>query len=258
MPDSGQKPAIVLIPGIQGRWEWMAPAVHALEADYRVLTFSLSDVPTPPDNGSAPGWFNSWASHIDGLLGSAGVSKAIVSGVSFGSLVAIHYAAVRPGSTSALVLASPPGPQLGDDPDYDARLRSPVLALPGFAVRGMMRMAPEIAATHPGWIDRVKFAVPQTARVLAAPPSPRLMAEWVREWRRTDFAALSRRITAPTLVVTGDPALDRIVPVDSSREYLSLIQGARYACLPRTGHLGVVLQADRFARMVRDFVHDVS
>ena len=93
----------------------------------------------------------------------------------------------------------PPGPQLGDDPDYDARLRSPVLALPGFAVRGMMRMAPEIAATHPGWIDRVKFAVPQTARVLAAPPSPRLMAAWVNEWRRMDFAALSRRITAPTL-----------------------------------------------------------
>jgi pimeloyl-ACP methyl ester carboxylesterase len=258
MPDSGEEQALVLIPGIQGRWEWMAPAVHALEADYRVLTFSLSDVPDPPQNGHADGWFDCWARHIDRLLAAAGVSKAIVSGVSFGSLVAIHYAAVRPGSTSALVLASPPGPQLGDDPDYDARLRSPVLALPGFAVRGMMRMAPEIAATHPGWIDRVKFAVPQTARVLAAPPSPRLMAAWVNEWRRMDFAALSRRITAPTLVITGDPALDRIVPVESSREYLTLIQGARYGQLPRSGHLGVVLQADRFARMVRDFVHDVS
>ena len=37
---------VVLMPGIQGRWEWMAPAVDALAERCRVITFSLCDEPT--------------------------------------------------------------------------------------------------------------------------------------------------------------------------------------------------------------------
>ena len=41
MLDIGTGPALVLIPGIQGRWEWIAPTAHALARTFRVLTFSL-------------------------------------------------------------------------------------------------------------------------------------------------------------------------------------------------------------------------
>ena len=44
--DVGSGPAIVIVPGIQGRWEWMKPAVDALSADCRVITFSLADEPS--------------------------------------------------------------------------------------------------------------------------------------------------------------------------------------------------------------------
>jgi hypothetical protein len=43
--------------------------------------------------------------------------------------------------------------------------------------------------------------------------------------------------------------------VESSREYLGLIRGARHEVLNRTGHLGVVLRPERFAKMVVDFGH---
>ena len=39
--DVGAGRPIVLIPGIQGRWEWMQPAVAALAVRFRVITFSL-------------------------------------------------------------------------------------------------------------------------------------------------------------------------------------------------------------------------
>jgi len=38
MVDVGSGPAIVLIPGIQGRWEWMRPSIRALAGKWRVLT----------------------------------------------------------------------------------------------------------------------------------------------------------------------------------------------------------------------------
>src|SRR5262245_54264046 len=97
MPDSGQKTPIVLIPGIQGRWEWMAPAVKALDPDFEVLTFTLSDVPKPTGApAAADGWFGRWTEHIDRLLDQAGGGPAVIAGVSFGGLVALWYAAARP------------------------------------------------------------------------------------------------------------------------------------------------------------------
>ena len=41
--DVGSGPPLVMIPGIQGRWEWMKPAVDALARRCRVITFSLAD-----------------------------------------------------------------------------------------------------------------------------------------------------------------------------------------------------------------------
>ena len=42
MIDVGTGTPLVLVPGLQGRWEWMRPAVDALAQHFRVLTFSLA------------------------------------------------------------------------------------------------------------------------------------------------------------------------------------------------------------------------
>jgi pimeloyl-ACP methyl ester carboxylesterase len=63
------------------------------------------------------------------------------------------------------------------------------------------------------------------------------------------------RITAPTLVITGDPALEHVVPVESTRRYVDLIRGARCVMMERTGHLGVLTQPQRFAALVSEFVN---
>ena len=62
------------------------------------------------------------------------------------------------------------------------------------------------------------------------------------------------RITAPTLIVTGERELDRVVPVDVTREYVNLIAGARHTTLDRTGHLGSITRPEAFAALVREFV----
>jgi hypothetical protein len=44
--DRGGGTPVVVIPGIQGRWEWMKPAIDALAQRCRVITFSLADEPS--------------------------------------------------------------------------------------------------------------------------------------------------------------------------------------------------------------------
>jgi 3-oxoadipate enol-lactonase len=262
--DRGQGSPVVLIPGIQGRWEWMAPAIEALSARTRVLSFSLDEGNTP-GAGMDPGrperrhraeaeTFEAWVRLIDHVLDSAGIARAAIAGVSFGGLIAVRYAAQRPERVASLVLVSAPSPRWPLDRRRRMYLRHPHLALPLFAARGAASLLPETFAARVTWRSRVTFGVFYAVRAVRFPVSPRRMAAWVRAWQATDLETDCRHIAAPTLVLTGEPGLDRQVPVASTRQYLGLIRGARYAQLRRTGHIGLVSRPDEFASVVTSFV----
>ena len=108
--DVGTGPPLILVPGIQGRWEYMRPAVAALSAHFRVLTFSLSGERHSGRHYDSARGFDDFADQLEAVLDARGISSAIVCGVSFGGLIALRFAARRPDRTLALVLASTPGP----------------------------------------------------------------------------------------------------------------------------------------------------
>jgi pimeloyl-ACP methyl ester carboxylesterase len=58
------------------------------------------------------------------------------------------------------------------------------------------------------------------------------------------------------LVVTGEPGLDRIVPVDVTRRYLDEFETAEHVVLKRTGHIGLVTRPDAFAGVLDRFMND--
>ncbi|MES1255962.1 MAG: hypothetical protein ABUS56_10165, partial [Acidobacteriota bacterium] len=60
--DEGSGPALVLVPGIQGRWEYLRPAIAALAPGFRVLTFSLADEPSA---GGAGGRTRGFADYVE-------------------------------------------------------------------------------------------------------------------------------------------------------------------------------------------------
>ena len=68
-----------------------------------------------------------------------------------------------------------------------------------------------------------------------------------------DASGACARITAPTLIVTGERTLDHVVSVDGSVGYVSMIRGARGVVLERTGHLGSITRPADFAAIVREF-----
>jgi 3-oxoadipate enol-lactonase len=241
----GQGPPIVLIPGIQGHWQWMAPAVAALSRHHHVSTFSLEAT------GSV---FDRSAARIDALLDAAATRATAVVGVSFGGVLAVHYAATRPDRVSALVLVASPGPRWQFGRAANHSLAHPWRAAPAFVSGAIGRLAPEIMTALPTWPGRLRFAAEYAARAVRRPIWPPRMARWARDWQSRDVVAICRLVRARTLVVTGERGLDRVVPFDSTREYVDLIPGAQHAVLTGTGHVGFVSKPGEFARLVGDFI----
>jgi 3-oxoadipate enol-lactonase len=254
--DLGTGVPLVLVPGIQGRWEWMRPAAEALAKRTRVVTFSLCG-----DPGSGCGidpalGFDSFIGQIDAALDGARVPAAGICGVSYGGLVAVRYAAMRAQRVICLILTSSPGPTWRPDARARRYVRAPWLHVPAFVVGSGRGLWPEISDAFPPLTHRLRFAVSHLGRVLTWPASPARMSQRVTLLSGVDFVADAARVTAPTLVVTGEPHLDRVVPVESTREYLQYIAGARAVTLEHTGHIGLLTRADRYADVVSGFVTD--
>jgi 3-oxoadipate enol-lactonase len=241
--DRGNGPALVLIPGIQGRWEYMRPAVDALSRVFRVITFSL----TADD-------LDGHVREVDAAIAHACVDRAVICGVSFGGIVAARFAATHPERTSALVLVSTPAAGWKVPSRHRLYARLPWLLGPLFLAESPWRMHAELQAAFPDGRTRRAFKGTVLRTLLSAPVSLGRMAARARIMNATDLRPDCARIDAPTLIVTGEPALDHVVPVQSSHEFVRLIRGARAEAIPRTGHLGLVTRPDVFVAIMTRFV----
>ena len=103
--DRGSGIPIVVIPGIQGRWEWMAPALDALSERCRIITFSLADEPSArwPARGRG---FDAYVEQVAQALDACGLERAVICGVSYGGLVAAAFARRYQDRVAGLALVS--------------------------------------------------------------------------------------------------------------------------------------------------------
>jgi 3-oxoadipate enol-lactonase len=253
--DHGSGPPVVIVPGLNGRWEWMRPALENLSQSCRAISYSLSG-----DFGSgvpmdADPTFDDYVDQLESVLDAAGVERAAICGVSFGGVIALRFAATRRARTSALIIASSPAPGWTPTMQQARGLSRPWLSAPAFVANAPARLFPEIRAAVSTWPQRIGFVAAQTARVIAAPIIPPLMASRIHGMQQLDFKADCASVQAPTLIVTGEEGLDKVVPVGVTRTYAALIRGARYEVMKGTGHIGVLTRPAAFADIVGGFAH---
>ena len=253
--DRGNGPPVIVIPGVQGRWEWMRPALDALSRHCRTISYSLRGDFRSGFRVERELGFEGHLRQLDALFERIGLGRAILCGVSYGGLIAVRYAATRPSRVSGLVLVSAPGPGWTPSERQARYVSRPWLSAPLFVATGPLRLWPEIQAALPRWRSRASFAIAHTFRILRAPAIPGLMALRVRQQEGIDFHRDCRRIQAPALVVTGEEHLDRVVPVHVTERYAQLIPCVQHIRMDRTGHIGLVTQPERFSGLVSEFAH---
>ena len=255
--DLGSGPPVVLIPGIQGRWEWMAPTIDALATRCRVVTFSLCDEPTSgfdcnPEHGT-----ENYYRQLEEVLRRADLQEAVLIGVSYSGPIAAEFTARWPERVRGLVLVSALPPDWTPNPRARFYLRAPRLLSPLFLIDAPTRAFREVRAALPSPWERLRFSAGQVRRVTRAYVSPARMATRIRWHEKHQFGDPSL-ITRPVLVITGEDRLDRVVHPDLTRRYLVAVRDVRHEVIPGTGHLGLLTKPAEFAEMVRRFADEVG
>lgn len=253
--ERGAGAPLALIPGVQGRWEYSRALVHALARSYRVITFSLCDERTG-DPTRQP--IDVFADQVEAALDRLGLDRAAIVGVSFGGLVALRFAATRPQRTSALALVSAPGPRWHLRPRHDLYARFPRIFGPVFLMESPFRLRREVAAALPGWRARVAYLREQASIIASAPVSLVRMAARARLIGSYDRVTDAGLVSAPTLIVQGEDALDHVTGSGGTGDYAQLISHARHAAMGGTGHIGAVTQPDACAALIHQFLVDAG
>ena len=255
--ERGTGTPVIVIPGIQGRWEWMTPAIDALAQHCRVITFSLCDEPTSGFDVDAGRGIDNYMRQLDQVFDQAHLERAVLVGVSFAGPIAMEYSVRHPDRVDGLMLVS----ALPTDwtPDARARfyMRAPILLSPLFFVDAPIRASRELRAALPHITDRIVFGLQQSKRLLYYFLSPRRMTtrlKWLGQFQFSDPATFGK----PVWLITGEDGLDRVVKPELTLRYLRALPRARHEVLPRTGHLGTVTKPDEFSEVVRRFLNELS
>ena len=234
---AGDGPVEILsIPGYVHHLDiwWNAPTdrlVRTLTSIARLLVFDkrgigLSDRPEEID-------LDGWVRDALAVLDAAAVDRAVVFGVSAGSLTALQLAAQHPERVRGLVLfagfarqLAAPDYDIGHDPDLvDAYART-LEAGWGTGVQ-LSTAAPSLA--------RDPTVRSYWARYQRLSASPAAAMRYLRVTLDADVRGLLADIKVPTLVVHAER--DVLVPVEQGRYVADHIDGAEFVVLDSDVHL---------------------
>jgi pimeloyl-ACP methyl ester carboxylesterase len=255
MFDKGSGSPVVVVQPLQGRWEWMQRFLQALSTECRVITYTLCGDIGSEGCPDAPQAFDRYVEQLDNVIESARIERFALCGISFGGTVAVRYAARHPSRITHLVIQSSPGPGWRASPEQTRYVSKPVLTLPMFLWTACGRLRIELKAGLPRPWDRLAFVLRAAMTALRYPPLPHLMAKRVRLMEGVDLAGDAEGVTAPTLVVTGEPGIERVVPVESTKQYLAYIPNSRYEMIDKAGHTVSLIHPERLARVTSEFIN---
>lgn len=235
---------IVMVHGLGGTSNTFQPLLPALSA-HKVIRPELpgsgrSPLPAEPLS------IDVFVAALLSLLREHGIARAHFVGHSLGTIVCQHLAAANPECVATLTLFG----AISEPPDA-ARAGLAERALKARA-DGMAAIADQIAAntlapaTHASRPAAVAFVRESLTR--QPPQGYAQTCEALSRARPADWA----RITAPTLIVTGDA--DPVAPVSMGQLLADRIAGAAFSVVDRCGHWATIEMAEECSRRLAEFL----
>jgi pimeloyl-ACP methyl ester carboxylesterase len=248
--EDGEGDVVLCLHGLGGDSNTWTPLMPAL-AGYRVLR---PDLPGSGRSAGAGGalTIERLAEAVLAICTRLGVSRAHIVGHSMGTIVAQHLAAAQPHLVRSLALF---GPLIAPPESARANIRARGEKARSEGLRGMHDIALALvnAATSTETRQRQPVAVAFVRESLMR-QDPEGYARNCEALAACKAAAVER-ITAPTLLVTGDE--DVVAPPQSVRamaERLAQAKSLRSIVLNRCGHWTPIERAEDCARELRAFL----
>lgn len=238
---------VVMLHGIGGGAESFAPQVDALSDSFDTVAWNMPGFGGTPLDG--PLTFPGLAAALADLLDRLGAERADLVGHSIGGMVAQEFVATRPERVRSLVLSATTAAFGSRDGSFQEQFVADRLA-PLDAGKTM----PELAAAFvPDLVgpEADPAAVPAAVAAMSAVPADTYRAA-IRCLATFDRRDELPAIPVPTLLLAGE--VDRNAPARTLESMSRKIAGARYACLPGTGHLAPLERPQAFNDLVRDFL----
>ncbi len=237
--DRGQGLPLVFLHAFPMNRRMWEPQVHALAAQYRVVTVDLRG----HGESDAPLWrysLDQYADDVRALLDLLGIQEAVLIGLSMGGYLIFAFHRRYPERLKALVFADTRAE--ADKPEQVAwRFQLAQRAQASGAAVVADDMLPKLIApssqTNPELVDRVRSIILST-RVTGIAGDLTAIAE------RPDSTGQLKTIHCPTLVLVGE--LDGLTTPEDNRRIADGITGARFELIPNAGHLSNLEQPEAF------------
>lgn len=244
----GQGPPLLLIPGLAGGMDLLAPFIRELARSFRVISFQLRG-----ENDCFAlrrrFWLRDLVDDIREFSARYGLERPFMAGVSFGGLLAVEFAATYPQMVSALAVQG-----VGARFERGLLQRIASLVLSGFPLPTNSPFVNQFfnllfGGRQPrGLFEFVTHQCWQTDQSV--------MAHRLHLVERHDLARRVGRVTAPTLLLAGDR--DFLVSRQSLQQ---LSEGLTSGCselLEGCGHLAFVTHPQLVASQFRTFLQSAT
>ncbi len=247
----GEGRPVVLIHGFTNFGLSWAPQLPALvHAGYRVI---LPDLHGHGSSQPATALCTvaDLAAQLTSLLDRLDAKPAVLCGLSLGGMVALEMAIARPDRVAGLIVANSRSSFTG--PEVRAMVDGwiALFQAPHGPVRRLQATWPMLANAAFRDSSAGRAAYEAWSRVLARLPGSSLchVAEGMTWF---DLRARLKTIRMPALFVSGER--DRLFGAEEARAMADEVAGAVCSVIPDAGHLSSLDSADRFNRLLLDFL----
>jgi pimeloyl-ACP methyl ester carboxylesterase len=255
--DIGDGPVILLLHGLgHSTHGWRKVMVPLAAAGYRVMAVDLPGFGYSDKPGNYT--LDMYVDFVAGWLDQHCIERAAVVGNSMGGAITAAVAAMRPDRVAAAVLVDPGG--FGKEVTWLLRLAGlrflrflPRRRISRRQVRhGLRLIVANPQAIEDADVDRiVELAdLPGAREAFLEIAHDAIGFRGVRPGQQ--LGELTRRITAPTLVIWGDR--DRVIPPAHAQLANQAIPHAQVAIIEGTGHVPQLEAPERFTELVLRFL----
>jgi len=193
--------------------------------------------------------FDHHAKDLHQIVEKLGLDKVHLVGLSYGSLVAQHYAVLYPNHLERLVLMSTFAHKT---PYYNAIETAWWRALESGGYSLMLDvMLPTVLGEEYFMNPLIPIVVMKQARVEANDPASLLKLMRATK-ERPDFREKLKLVKAPTLVIHGEK--DVLFPVHLGLTVSNCIPGARFEIIPVVGHTLNLEAVPQIVKLIDDFI----